>query len=128
MTASHGKKHPAPSETVRIKLTALVSKQKWERPPRCTLPARYLQKNGVRYIHEFKEDNDILKRFNRLCHALLKSDKAVHQDPVFHNGRFKLTCEKIKDRNDARVVKDIGRLIVPSVETFATCGATTLMI
>lgn len=76
-------------------------------------------------MHEFEDDNDIPKRFNFLCHALLKTDKAVHQDPFSHNGRFKLACE---DRNDARVFKDIGRLIVPAAETYATWAPQLLII
>lgn len=45
---------------------------------------------------------------------------------MFRDDLFKKTCRKIEDRNEARVIQDIARLIVPSAETLATYGATHL--
>ncbi|PVH71469.1 hypothetical protein DL98DRAFT_435141, partial [Cadophora sp. DSE1049] len=47
---------------------------------------------------------------------------------LFRDGLFYKTCEKIQDRNEARVVQDITRLIVPSAETLATFGVKDLEI
>ena len=50
------------------------------------------------------------------------------QDSLFRDDLFDKTCEKIQDRNEARVVQDITRLIIPSAETLAIFGAKHLEI
>ena len=45
---------------------------------------------------------------------------------MFRDDLFEATCRKIQDRNEARIIQDIARLIVPSAETLATYGATNL--
>ncbi|CZR52123.1 uncharacterized protein PAC_02000 [Phialocephala subalpina] len=52
--------------------------------------------------------------------------RTVPQDSLFRDDVFDKACRKIQDRNEARVVQDITRLIVPSAETLATYGATHL--
>ena len=61
-----------------------------------------------------------------LCRRLLESEQDVPKDSLFRDDLFKRTCRKIQDRNEARVIQDISRLIVPSAETLATYGATDL--
>lgn len=61
-----------------------------------------------------------------LCRRLLESEQEVPKDSLFRDDIFELTCQKIQDRNEPRVVQDIARLIVPSAETLATYGATNL--
>jgi hypothetical protein len=39
---------------------------------------------------------------------------------------FKKTISKIQDRNEARVIQDITRLIVPAAETLSTYDAKRL--
>jgi hypothetical protein len=63
-----------------------------------------------------------------LCQTIFKKKQTVPQDSLFRNDLFNKTCEKIQDRNKARVVQDITRLIVPSIETLATFGAKHLRI
>jgi len=77
------------------------------------------------YMREFDDDN-ILKDMEDLCQMLLKKEQTVPQDSLFRKDIFKKTCRKIEDRNEARVIQDIARLIVPSAETLATYGATHL--
>jgi hypothetical protein len=50
----------------------------------------------------------------------------VPQGSLFRDDLFEKTCEKIQNRNEARVVQDVTRLIVPSAETLAILGATHL--
>ena len=57
---------------------------------------------------------------------LLRLKQDVPMDSLFRDDLFEKTCRKIEDRNEARVIQDIGRLIVPSAETLATYGATNL--
>ena len=77
------------------------------------------------YMREFDDDN-IPKDMEDLCQMLLKKEQTVPQDSLFRKDIFKKTCRKIEDRNEARVIQDIARLIVPSAETLATYGATHL--
>ena len=62
------------------------------------------------------------------CQTLLNTDQTVPKDSdtLFRDDWFQATCEKLRDRNGARVVNDIARLIVPSAETLATFGAIQL--
>ncbi|KAF1956398.1 hypothetical protein CC80DRAFT_563232 [Byssothecium circinans] len=53
---------------------------------------------------------------------LLDAKQTVPKDSLFHDDGFKGTCQKIQDRNETRVIRDISLLIVPSAETLATCG------
>jgi hypothetical protein len=48
--------------------------------------------------------------------------------PSFRDDVFKATCQKIHNKNEARVIHDISRLIVPSAESLATFGAIHLDI
>ena len=77
------------------------------------------------YMREFDDDN-IPKDMEDLCQMLLKKEQTVPQDSLFRKDIFKKTSRKIEDRNEARVIQDIARLIVPSAETLATYGATHL--
>ena len=57
---------------------------------------------------------------------LLELEQSVPKDSLFRDDLFQEACRKIADRNEARVIQDIARLIVPSAETLATYGATHL--
>ena len=77
------------------------------------------------YMFEFNVD-DIPKNFKDLCQQLLKSDQAVPQDSLFRDDLFAKVCQKVQDRNEAMVIQDIARLIVPSAQNLAIRGATHL--
>ena len=51
-----------------------------------------------------------------LCQELLKNEQPVPKDSLFNDDLFESTCEDIANRNEARVIQDIGRLIVPAPE------------
>jgi hypothetical protein len=73
-----------------------------------------------------KSDLGITDASKSLCRILLEKEQTVPRDSLFRNDVFDRACRKIQDRNEARVVQDITRLIVPSAETLATYGATHL--
>lgn len=58
--------------------------------------------------------------------TLFETEQTVPDGTLFHGDQFTTTIRKIGDRNEARVVQDISRLIVPSAETLATQGAIDL--
>ena len=73
-----------------------------------------------------KADVGITDTSKSLCRKLLEKEQTVPQNSLFRKDLFDKTCQKIQDRNEARVVQDITRLIVPSAETLATYGASHL--
>ncbi|KAK5651139.1 hypothetical protein OQA88_13233 [Cercophora sp. LCS_1] len=63
-----------------------------------------------------------------LCRSLLEKTPPVPSDTLFRDDIFETTCQKIHNKNEARVIRDISRLIVPSAESLATFGANHLDI
>ncbi|KAK3324032.1 hypothetical protein B0T19DRAFT_220269 [Cercophora scortea] len=61
-----------------------------------------------------------------LCRTLLHRKQTVPQDSLFRDDIFRTTCQMVEDRNEARILRDITPLIVPSAEILATYGDTTL--
>ncbi|KID94722.1 hypothetical protein MAJ_09312, partial [Metarhizium majus ARSEF 297] len=54
-----------------------------------------------------------------LVQSLLDSDQSVPQHTIFSDSVFADACRNLHGRNEARVVQDFSRLIVPSAETLA---------
>lgn len=77
------------------------------------------------YIYDF-DDDDIPNSTKDLCRTLLTTDQIVPRDSLFRDDLFKKTCRKLKDRNEAMIIRDITRLIVPSAQNLAIYGATNL--
>ena len=73
-----------------------------------------------------KSDLGITDASKSLCRRLLESAQDVPKDSLFRDDLFEKTFRKIQDRNEARIIQDISRLIVASAETLATYGATDL--
>ncbi|KAH0556174.1 hypothetical protein GP486_005896 [Trichoglossum hirsutum] len=73
-----------------------------------------------------KSDFGLTKTSKTLYRTLLDKEQAVPQDSLFRDDLFEQTCQKIRNRNEARVIQDITQLIVPSAEALTTHGATNL--
>ncbi|CAH0023663.1 unnamed protein product [Clonostachys rhizophaga] len=73
-----------------------------------------------------KSSLDITSASKTLTTSLLEAPQAVPEDSLFRDDIFESTCQKIQKRNEARVIQDITRLIVPSAESLATFGAKHL--
>lgn len=71
-----------------------------------------------------KSDLGITDASKTLCRTLLEKKQSVPQDSLFRDDIFESTCQRVEDRNEARVIRDITPLIVPSAEILATYGAT----
>lgn len=61
-----------------------------------------------------------------LCNSLLEKNQPVPKNSLFREEGFESACQKIRNRNEERVIQDISRLIVPSAESLATLGAVHL--
>lgn len=65
-----------------------------------------------------KFDLGITDASKTLCRTLLEAEQSDPQDTLFHDGRFDETCESVRARNEAMVVRDISPLVClcPSAE------------
>ncbi len=63
-----------------------------------------------------------------LCRIFLETEQTFPEDSLFHDDLFEETCEMVRNKKEARVVRDILPLIVPSAEILAIRGAKHLKI
>jgi hypothetical protein len=75
---------------------------------------------------QFRADQGITDASAELCKLLLEREQTVPAESLFRDDIFETTCQKLSYGNEARVIQDIARLIVPSAETLATFGSTHL--
>lgn len=75
-----------------------------------------------------KSSLDIISSSKALLKTLLEAQQAVPADSLFRDDIFEAACQKIHNKNEARVIQDISRLMVPSAESLATFGAKHLDI
>ncbi|CAN8103113.1 unnamed protein product [Discula destructiva] len=61
-----------------------------------------------------------------LCNTLLHQQQDTPENSLFRNDIFEASSNKIRVRNEARVIQDISRLLIPSAETLTTYGASNL--
>ncbi|PTB72271.1 hypothetical protein M440DRAFT_1095213 [Trichoderma longibrachiatum ATCC 18648] len=64
----------------------------------------------------------------KLCQVLLDTKQTLPEKSLFHDEYFKKTCQRLRNRDHARIIRDISQLIVPSAETLAIYGAKHLDI
>jgi hypothetical protein len=60
------------------------------------------------------------------CKSLLEAEQSICEHSLFQDDCFEETCEMMQDRNEAKVIQDIARLIVPSAQSLALRGARHL--
>jgi hypothetical protein len=89
---------------------------------------RYETLLGTKGSFMVKSKLDITGESKTLCRNLLENQQSVPDGSLFRDDIFESTCQKIRSKNEARVIQDITRLIVPSAESLATFGATHLDI
>lgn len=59
---------------------------------------------------------------------LLDAKQTIPKDSLFCDKLLEETCEMIRNKNEARVIRDVSQLIVPSAEVLAARGAESLKI
>ena len=75
-----------------------------------------------------KSPLDITDASKELCRALLEKEQTIPQDTLFRDDIFEETCERVKSRNEAMVLRDITPHICPSAQVLSICGAKDLDI
>ena len=73
-----------------------------------------------------KFDLGITDVSKRLCRNLLEAEQPIPQDTLFRDDLFDETCESVRARNEAMVVRDISPLICPSAQVRRIYGAKHL--
>ncbi|KAF5018596.1 hypothetical protein F66182_9425 [Fusarium sp. NRRL 66182] len=68
----------------------------------------------------------IIDESKDMISVMLSSQQTVPKDTLFRDDLFKKTCRRVEDRNEARIIRDITPLIVPSAEVLAIYGASEL--
>lgn len=63
-----------------------------------------------------------------LCKSLLEKTHPTPKDTLFRDDTFTSACGSLQDKNEARIIVDIARLLVPSPEALVTFGAKHLDI
>lgn len=73
-----------------------------------------------------KHPQGIAQASKSLCLTLLENKQPCPADTLFSNDFFEETYERLRNKNEARVLRDLALLIVPSAEFLAIRGATNL--
>lgn len=68
-----------------------------------------------------ESDTDVSKDCKTLYTKLLSHTQDLPSHTLFRDDIFKSIHQKIRNENEAMVIQDISRLIVPSAENFAIC-------
>ncbi|MCJ1427645.1 hypothetical protein MMC29_005549 [Sticta canariensis] len=77
----------------------------------------------------YMDDDDKVattKECKALCQALLNTDQTLPHDSLFNDDLFKRVCQRVRNKNEARVIRDLSPLLVPSAEILYLRGATNL--
>ncbi|KAI9743960.1 MAG: hypothetical protein M1818_002694 [Claussenomyces sp. TS43310] len=59
---------------------------------------------------------------------LLDARQTIPKDSLFCDELFEETCEMVRNKNEARIIRDVSELIVPSAEVLAVRGAKSLKV
>ncbi|ROW10268.1 hypothetical protein VMCG_01927 [Cytospora schulzeri] len=61
----------------------------------------------------------ITDQSKHLCQILLNNDQPTPKESLFDDDIFKNVCKNLHNKNEARIIQDVSRLIVPSAEQYA---------
>ena len=77
-------------------------------------------------IYMGKPEMPPINECKSLCQTLLHTQQSTPKDTIFRDDLFETACDNMRNKNEARVVQDIARLLVPSPETLTMFGAKHL--
>jgi hypothetical protein len=75
-----------------------------------------------------ESDLGITAASEELYKEMLAAEQTVPSGSLFRDGTFKKLCQKLRNRNEATVIRNISQLIVPSAENLAMEDASHLDI
>lgn len=85
-----------------------------------------LETLGNSYMYD--SEQGITDASKALCRHLLASRYTTPKDTLFREDVFPTTCWNLQDKNEARVILDIARLLAPSPEALVAFGAKNLEV
>lgn len=121
MRQSLARKRSSPSKQSE---TSSVSSREGRNPVKNRRYEQTLAAAGI-----FMDDDDkvaITDACKVLCRKLLETNQPMPEDSLFNDSLFKRICQRVRNRNEARVVRDLSPLLVPSAEILHVRGATKL--
>ena len=89
-------------------------------PYRDTRYATLLAAKGS-FLRDF-DDNDPPRTITDPGQKLLNREQNVPQNSLFRDDLFRRFCREIEDRNEAMIIQDVSRLLVPSAKNLAIYG------
>jgi hypothetical protein len=90
--------------------------------------ARYKTMLETKGSYMERSELDITGESKSYCRTLLENEQTTPSNSLFQEDIFDMVCQTLQDKNEARVVQDIARLIVPSAETLFMFGARPLEV
>ncbi|KAF2866224.1 hypothetical protein BDV95DRAFT_216010 [Massariosphaeria phaeospora] len=124
---SSGRKRSEPGSLAGSSITPSDQKPREEKSALYQNP-RYKALLETKGSYMDKSQLDVTHKSKGLCRTLLEREQVTPDNTLFQDDVFDRACRKLQDKNEARVVQDVARLIVPSAETLATFGAKELEV
>ncbi|KAL7953662.1 hypothetical protein V8C34DRAFT_296390 [Trichoderma compactum] len=81
--------------------------------------SRYVVLLNIKGAYMETSEQGILDESKQTCRDLLQNEQQFPQGTIFEDAVFEKACKNLVKANDARVIQDISRLLVPSAETLA---------
>ncbi|KAL8819774.1 MAG: hypothetical protein Q9223_001873 [Gallowayella weberi] len=125
-SASLRRQRSDPSLVTSITSTASDQKPREEKsaPYKSMYYPLLLETLGNSYMDDFEQGIAVTSK--TICHDLLATNCITPTDTLFRDDVFPIACRNLRDKNEARVIQDIARLLVPSPESLAALGAKRL--
>jgi hypothetical protein len=106
--------------------TAPSDRRPWEEKSAPYQDPRYKMLLETKGSFIDKSDLGVTDESKTLCQKLLETVQVEPRGSLFQSDIFESTCRNVEDRNEARVIRDITSLIIPSAEILYTYGANHL--
>ena len=126
LSASSRRKQSEASLTASATLSDQKSRVEKSAPYQKASYPTLLETVGDSYMVEYKLG--ITDASKVLLEDLLKKEYIIPKDTLFRDDVFHTTCQNLRDKNEARIILDITRLLAPSPEGLASFGSTNFDI
>jgi hypothetical protein len=111
-----------PATSPNFSTTAVISLRDGKDPDvRSEKYDRMLSRTNI-LVKKPEAERQVTQESVALCRRLLVTRQPAPMNTLFDKGRFDMTCNGILNRNEARVIRDIGLLIVPSAEDYSVAA------
>lgn len=120
------KKSTASLHRQALKISTLTPTKNTEDKSLSYSNAGYERELAIRGSYLGKAKEVIVGDSKTLCQTLLTTTQTVPQNTLFRDDLFDKTCQKLRNRNVARIVKEYFAIDCSVYQTLATYGADKL--